>query len=279
MSGGQYLMLFMVALLLLWLAENPEKREFRQFALLMLLALLCPLSVKLLSVYQTAFYQEENLWELLPVTALLAYGLVTAFAKMKTALTREYGRWKSAVTRKKELFCELAVTAVLTALLFLCGTLSLNRTMTASADGAERIPERVEEVLASIEVPEGESVFLLAPDEVLTWARIYDGALLLPYGRNLWEGELSAYTYDVYSPDLYELHDWMNDPGGLADADIWTNISREEQFLSRCASAGYDYLVFSLERSAGEALQKALSIQREYVYAAETESYVIYRLQ
>lgn len=274
MNGGQYLMLFMVALLLLWLAEDPAKTEFRQFSLIMLLLLLCPLSVRALCLYQTAFYREENLWELLPVTPLLAYGLVAAFSKMTTAMTRGYGRWKSAASKTKERFCEGVVLTVLAALLFLCGTHSLARSVTAQTKGGERIPAEPYEVLSLIEIPQEGTVFLLAPDEVLTYARIYDGAIMLPYGRNLWEAELSAYTYDTYSADMYELHDWINGFNiPMEGRLVW-----EEEFLSRCASTGYEYLVFSVEREGGAELKKALSGQKEYMPETRTDEYVIYRL-
>lgn len=275
MSGGQYLMLFMVALLLLWLSEDSRGREFKQFAFVMLLLLLCPLSLKVLCVYQTAFYHEENLWELLSVTALLAYGLVVAFFRMTASLTREYGRWKSATSKKKEKICEILVTVALTALLFLCGTLSPGKSVSAVSEDGGQIPDKVEQVLDALEIPNGESVFLLAPDEVLTWARIYSGAVLLPYGRNLWEIELSAYTYDVYPAELYELHGWINGIGVPEDVEVaW-----EEEFISRCASSGYDYLVFSAERDSEAALQTALKQQKNYVAYERTETYVIYKLR
>lgn len=264
MSGGQYLMLFMAALLLLWLSGDSRSREFRQFSFVMLLLLLCPLSLKVLCAYQTAFYQEENLWELLPVTALLAYGLVAAFFRMTASLTRERGRWKPAMA-----------AAVLTALLFLCGTLSPGKAVSAVSEDGGQIPDKAEAVLDLLEIPDGESVFLLAPDEVLTWARIYSGAVLLPYGRNLWENELSAYTYDTYPVELYELHDWINGIGVPENVEVaW-----EEDFISRCASSGYDYLVFSAERDNETALQTALKQQKLYAEAARTEAYVIYKLR
>lgn len=271
MSGGQYLMLFMVALLLLWLADDPDKKEFRGFSLVMLLLLLCPLSVRLLSLYQTAFYEKDALWQLLPVTALLAYGLVMAFTRMTAVLTRGYGRWHSAASRQKERLCEIAVGLVLTILLFLCGTLSPAREISGKGVGSG-VPGETEEVLSLLEIPEEMQIYLLAPDEIQTWARIYNGNLLLPYGRNLWENELSAYTYDIYETEQYELHDWING----TDA-VTRSPEQQEEIISRCASAGYEYLVFSAERAEEEGLRTAFLRQKEYALFAETAQYVIYR--
>lgn len=276
-EDGQFLMLFMVALLLLWLIGEKEKKEFRKYALVMLILLLFPLSAKLLAVYQTNFYGYENMWELLPVTALLAYGLVTASFQMVSAMTREYGRWKSAVSKAKEIACQVLAVAVLTAVLFLCGTLTVGKEMGARAEGVDKLPADVEEVLDLLEIPADSQVMLLAPDAVMSWARIYSGDILLPYGRNLYEPALSAYTYDTYAGDMQQLHDWVNGslptPEKLSDAAM-----QEEIFISACASLGYDYLVFSRERAEDDALKPVLANQKEYELYAQTEGYHIYRL-
>lgn len=269
-KDGQYLMLFMVALLLLWLTEDIKKKEFRMFAFTMLLLLLCPVTAKLLMLYQTQFYGYESLWELLPVTALLAYALVMAVFKMVAALTREYGRFRAAVPQKKERVYEILVTVVLTAILFLCGTLVPGKAITARTDGMDAIPDEAREVLSLLN-PEDNAVTLLAPDEIAVWARIYSGDIRLPYGRNLWEPELSAYTYDTYAADKQELHDWVN--GSLETSDV-----QEEMFLSYCASSGYDYIVFSQDRVLEDALRTALERQKEYEFFSYTDEYVIYGL-
>lgn len=273
MSGGQYLMLFMVALLLLWLTDDPAKKEFRSFSLAMLLLLLCPVTVWLLCKYQTAFYGRDALWQLLPVTALLAYGLVMALFRTMSALKRAYDKWRSAMPRQKERLCELAAGVVLTVLLFLCGTLSTARSVTATV-GESGIPASALEVLQALELPQEEMVYLVAPDEVQTWARIYSGRLLLPYGRNLWEPELAAYTYDGYGEELYELHDWIN---GTTQGTY--RLQEEEELLSRCASAGYEYLVFSRERAGEENLKTAFARQSVYKEYGTAGEYIIYRME
>ncbi|HKM35125.1 MAG TPA: hypothetical protein VJY54_10340 [Lachnospiraceae bacterium] len=277
-EDGQYLMLFMVALLLLWFSEDPKKNEFRKYCLVMMLILLFPVTAKILMVYQTAFYDYEDLWGLLPVTALISYGLVLAFIKMNAAHTNEYGRWKAATPKSKEYILEIVVSLVLSAILFLCGTLSLGKTMSAQVLGSERIPVEATEVLLQIKIPAQEKAILLAPDEIMTWARIYSGDIILPYGRNLVEPELSAYTYDIYQEDMLLLHDWIN--GTLPPCtDLQEAVWQDEMYLSLCASSEYDYMVFTAIRHESEVLAKALSVQKEYALFYETENYVIYKLQ
>lgn len=295
-EDGQFFMLFMVALLLLWLMQDKNRREFIQFAFVMLLLLLCPISAKLFMIYQTQFFSYEDLWELLPVTGLLAYALVIASNKIKMVYIKDYGHWEEAVPRKKEIGYEVLMTVILAVLLFLCGTLTPAKAMTERTQGVERIPAEAEEVLALLEIPEGEDITVLSPDEIATWARIYSGNIILPYGRNMWEIALNAYTYDTYSQDLTDLHDWIN--GELevleiliaehklengAEAAVSAEAVRvEETYLSHCASCGYDYLVFSearLDGDMGATLQKALAKQTDYAVFATYGGYTIYKLQ
>lgn len=295
-EDGQFFMLFMVALLLLWLMQDKNRREFIQFAFVMLLLLLCPISAKLFMIYQTQFFSYEDLWELLPVTGLLAYALVIASNKIKMVYIKDYGHWEEAVPRKKEIGYEVLMTVILAVLLFLCGTLTPAKAMTERTQGVERIPAEAEEVLALLEIPEGEDITVLSPDEIATWARIYSGNIILPYGRNMWEIALNAYTYDTYSQDLTDLHDWINGElevleiliaehkleNGAEAAVSAEAVRTEEAYLSYCASCGYDYLVFSearLDGDMGATLQKALAKQTDYAVFATQGGYTIYKLQ
>lgn len=276
-ESGQFLMLFMTALLFLWFLRGFEKKEFRRLATVMLLLLLCPVSIKLLLLYQTGFYGYENLWALLPMTALLACAAVMAVFKITTIYISERRKLRKAVSAKREHVAEVLAAALMAVLLFFCGTMEVAKSETGQDFNGDKLPEEVAEVLQLIEIPQEEAVFLLAPDEVAAWARIYSGKILLPYGRNLWEPALSAYTYDVYMGDMQELHNWVN--GTLATGSDGEEALREEEMvLSRCASAGYDYLVFSAERNSGEELRLAMENQKEYVCFAQTKDYVIYKL-
>lgn len=276
-GSGQFLMLFMVSLLLLWLVKEFAKKEFRRFATIMLLLLLCPFSVKLLLLYQTPFYGYENLWALLPMTVVLACAAVVAVSKISSWYITERGRLRKAVSGRRERVYEALAAAVFALLLFFCGTMTSAKGLTEQDYDGDKLPKEAAEVFALLEISEGEDVFLLAPDDLAAWARIYSGHILLPYGRNLWEPELSAYTYDVYKGDMEELHNWVN--GTLMTGSQGEEALREEEMLlSYCASAGYDYLVFSWERGNGENLRSAMANQNEYTYFAQTDAYVIYRL-
>ena len=274
---GQYLMLFMTALLFILLTEGQNKKEFVRFSLAMLLLLLFPPTAWLLIRYQTAFYGHQNIWRLLPLTAVLAYGLVLAETKMLSSMAEVKGPRRLSCGGKKEGLYEAFVLAVLIVLLFLCGTLSLGRAVTDERARMDGLPEEAA-ILAFLDIPKDDFVYLLAPDKISSWARVYSGNLLLPYGRDLYEQELTAFLYDTYDEEMQQLHDWINGDLEPAENEVQA-MRRETDFLNYCAQAGYHYLIFSYERY-DEALAGALAKQEAYRENHTTRlSYVIYELQ
>lgn len=274
---GQYLTLFIAVLLFIWLLEEHKNQEFVRFSLTMLLLLLLPLSAELLIRYQTAFYGRENIWRLLPLTALLAYGLVLTETKMLAALVRIEAHKQSPPNIKNERLREVFVLVILTALLLISGTLSADKTETGKRAGLNGLP-REAQILTFLDIPKDDFVYLLAPDEVSSFARIYSGNLLLPYGRDLYEEGLNAFLYDAYDEEMLLLHDWIN--GNLEMPEDAENAKKQQAyFLYYCAEAGYDYLIFSYERYDG-VLAEALAEQDAYVEGNTNRlPYVVFILQ
>lgn len=274
-ENGQYLVLYLAALIFLWLLGEGKRKEFKWFSLVTGILLLCPVTARLLTVYQTAFFDYETVWVWLPLTALLAYGLVVAAAKMLQLLTREDRKWKAAVSGRREKIYEGLIIGTLAVLLFLSGTVSVAESVTEKVTRKDGLPEEIGEVLDLIEIPEGETVLLAAPDEVVTWARIYDGDMKLLYGRDMTEMELTAYLYDKYPSDIMGLHDWVHGtlpaPGLVEEAYL-----QEQTYVELCKAKGCDYLIFSLERANNDLLAYALENAGAYYMLAQTDKYVVY---
>ncbi len=268
--NGQYLALFMAALLFILLTDREHPKEFPGFCMLTLLLLLTPASLLLIR-YQTGFYGRENIWRLLPLTALTAYGGVLTTDKLSAKLLHPEGRVVWLKGRKS--LCGALSVMIVAALLFLCGTCLPGRTITEERHSATGLPQEAA-VLEKLDIPEDGLVSLLAPDEVSAWARIYSGRLLLPYGRNLYEPELSAFLYDTYDEEMELLHDWIN--GSLKQPeDEKEALSQQREFLDFCGDQKYTYLIFSEER-CDEVLKQALA-EQEY-YREETDTQLPYRI-
>ncbi len=275
-ENGQYLALYLAALLFLWLLGEGKRKEFKLYGLIAGILLLCPLTAKVLTLYQTTFYSYETVWVWLPLTAVLAYALVVAATKMLSLIGGENQKRKETVFGKKAKIYECAVIGVLVLVLFFCGTISLAENVTEKSSRKDGLPEEIGEVLDLIEMPEGETVLLAAPDEVVAWARIYDGDMRLLYGRDLAENALTAYLYDKYSPEIVEIHDWLHGnlpaPGLVEEACL-----QEETYVELCRAKGCEYLIFTVERANNDLLAYALESNGPYHLFARTDKYVIYR--
>ncbi len=198
-TGGQYLVLFLGSLLLLFLVKPKENREFRNYALWMAVLLFFPLTAFLIDKYRTDYYHYASVWSLLPITMVMALGLTEA---TDTVLHTDTGRGKYG----KYLLC-----AGMVLLIALCGTVSPFFTDWEQSEGFEKIAAEEKEVLEILSgIHEEQGVCIWAPDEIIETARAYDGNLKLLYGRDIWNNALSGYTYDVYDETRKKLYDWMN---------------------------------------------------------------------
>lgn len=275
-ENGQYLALFLAALLFLWLLGEGKRKEFKIYAFIVCILLLCPLTAKLLTIYQTTFYRYETVWIWLPLTAVLAYALVVAASKMLSLINGENQKRKETVSGKKAKMYECAVIGALVLVLFFCGTISLAENVTERTSRTDGLPKEVGEVLDLLEISQGTTVLLAAPDEVVTWARIYDGDITLLYGRDMTETELTAFLYDKYTSDITGLHDWIH--GTLpAPAMVEEAYLQEETYVAQCLSVGCEYLIFTVERANNDLLAYALESYGDYKIFAKTDKYVIYR--
>ncbi|MGN1204720.1 MAG: hypothetical protein ACI4SA_06640 [Lachnospiraceae bacterium] len=268
-GSGQFLVLFLITVFILLFYKKSEIRELKWYSAVLLLLLLCPFTAKLLLLYQTAYYGYADLWLLLPVTLLIAYMLTITLP----VCLNDIPVLKKMTESGKRSLAEVICIFMMMVLLFLCGTMKLAEEKTQRTDYGDVFPAETEEVLHRLPLAEGETLTVLAPDEIAGYLRSCDGRILLPYGRFLWEEELNAYTYDTYAADVKEMHDWVN--GTLIGMD---EIEISENYLSICTSRDFHILIFEKERLQKGSLSEALDKQDSYRYFDETEHYVIYRL-
>lgn len=223
--------LFLVGLLYLWLHRKQENQEaFLRYGTVAALCCILPVTAVPLMLYQTRFYDYEWSWSIVPVTALTAYAGTRVMAEYWQGFRRE--AWRKG----------LPVTAGLLAVALLCGAWNSSG---VDRDGEKAWKEQTESVLEAIRAgteeasgnagtvagTEGSSggagivagteglsgdaaavdggVCIWAPHKVMEYARRLDGSILLPYGRNMWEESLDAYSYDTYSEALEKMYQWM----------------------------------------------------------------------
>lgn len=191
----------LISLLFLWIYYKRVKRkDFLIYTTAVMLCCILPVTAAVLELYQTRFYDYKWIWSLVPMTAGVSYAV--------TLFMTEFLQEMTGGDRKRQAVAGLLLTA---ALVF-CGGIGVR-----NRDGYGSCEERqqAEAVLAELqERLQGKQICLWAPREILTYARAYDGGIRLLYGRDMWDSDLRAYSYDTYSGGLEDLYRWMEAPPG-----------------------------------------------------------------
>ena len=202
-DSGKLAALLFAALLFLWFAGKTDRRKgFFGYTAVMAVCCVFPLSAAALMMYQTKFYDYVWIWSLVPLTAVTAWGFVEFLTDKKIGESR----MKRA---------GIGILAV--AVLFLCGNLGKE---SVDFQAEKRDMQGAEQVISTVSrAGQGKELCLLAPQNIMEYARVLDGKLRLPYGRNMWEHSLNGYSYDEYPAETVNLYQWMCNLEELGDFD------------------------------------------------------------
>lgn len=262
-THGKFAALLLAVLLFLWLCRREREHRLLVFyTTLMTILCIFPVSAAVLMLYQTKFYDYQWIWNLVPVTVMIAFGA--------TVFLTEY--WESY--HKKQGLNKWAVTFLVLAAILLCGSVGNAKweeqaVLSKSGEAASV----VEALKAS---SEGEEICLWAPHEIMEYARAADGSVKLPYGRNMWDKALNAYSYDTYSQERVDCYQWMEaaeETGELASGK--EQLSGEE-CVRTAMKLGVNRLLLpkNMQQEAVEQLENALGVQ-----ARELAGYYYFVLQ
>lgn len=217
-SSGKMAALLLAILFFLWFTgKGKEQRSFLLYSTVTCICCILPVTAVVLMVYQTRFYDYQWIWSLVPMTAVMAYGL-TLF------LAGQWEKWEAGGWRKA-----LPVTLVSLLAILLCGNLGGNVEERQQRNGEKEKAYAVAQMLS--ETWPGEDICLLAPQKILEYIREADGSIRLAYGRNVWDSSLNAYAYDMYEERVYDLAQWMD----WVEQSTWVwmpETDREEMFAT-----------------------------------------------
>lgn len=211
MRAGKYLGLIIVGVMLLWLLGKYRKQQGTKLLLLygitICLAVAVPLGGYVLAKFQTAFFSYRHLLLLLFPMIFIPWALVEALETGLGLMKRNAE--EGDMVREKPWVSRFLGVIVATTLLMLSGNMLTEGVDTEFTLAKEKVPTRVMEVLELLEKGD----VLVAPNEVLEYARSYDGDLKLIYGRDMWQPALRAYTYHSYDEATCQIYEWMqNEP-------------------------------------------------------------------
>ena len=216
-ESGKLAALLLLALLLFWFWKKEEWNKYRQLFIYTTLSAVCcvvPVTAVVLMAYQTKFYDYEWIWGVVPITVVIAL----AGTLLWTELTRRYqgghrSGWKKA-----------GILLLAICFLYVCGPLGADNPAKEEKQVALAETERVLEIVT--ENGQNRDVVLWAPRELMQYARAVDGAVRLPYGRNMWDPALNAYSYETYGDTEIALYEWMTEAEetGTGDKTILKSV-------------------------------------------------------
>lgn len=276
-AANKLIVVLFAVLLAGWLAEKKFAEEkgsrMLMYTLVMSILLICPLTAVAVMIYQTAFYDYEWAWSMVPITAVIAYA----------------GAWliDKGFSKKKKLLGVLLAVAVL----FLCGnqgTLQVVETKEALA------AEAAGKILQSLEGLGGTGQKILwAPKNIMQEVRRQDGKILLIYGRDMWDEKAGAYDYESYNESLTNAYLWLESMTELTETAAGMEeplkslklLCQEKQldeqtegYLWIMVDAGVNTYVFPnlLADYLQEDLESIAAQRMLTVRTAYTEEYTIY---
>lgn len=194
-NDGKLMAPALASLLYLWIGRKRGGRPFVLYGLVMTVCCILPVTAAGLMVYQTGFYNYEQIWSFVPVTAVTAYGFTVVLAECWTDFKPAH--WRKGVP----------VAAFLLAAALFSSSLGVQAW---DMEGEKREREQADAALGQLlEMCPEEGICLWAPREIVEYAREGHAAIRLVYGRDMWNSSLVGYTYDTYDENKVRLYQWM----------------------------------------------------------------------
>ena len=247
-----YIALFLTSLLFLFTVGH-SKKCIQYYSTVVAILVLIPVLAMLPEMYFQHFYIREQIYWLLPISGVIAYATVLLTDKVQDLNTKKM------------------MMPIICIIMLLCGGI------TGYTKYQDTVVEEKAEYTEVFDILSGEmdsEILLVAPEEIISRARLYDTDILTVYGRDMWETNLDAYFYDQYSPQVYSLYEHMKQPLGSYPAT----------FLMEIEKLGVTHVVFNKENlTFDEDLHYPHRINAgQGIYLSklgETYHYVIYQVK
>ncbi len=219
-AQGKLAALFLAALLFCYMRREKDEHGILLYGGVVSLLCICPVTGAVLMKYQTRFYNYQWIWNLVPVTLVIAFAITVLLTNIWERYN-ERGVWRRA-----------GFTALAIGILILCGDMGTGHA--ADRAGIENRQSAKAVLKAVEEQAQGQQICLWAPQEIMEAARSYSGEIGLVYGRDMWDLSLGAYTYDVYDENRQNLYLWMQEAEDTGEMEIKTCLEAAKAAGANC---------------------------------------------
>lgn len=265
-QDGKYVALAMAVLLFYWFGEKRQETDgdaegaeaqhgsarkvLYVYGTILVIACICPLTAAVLMKYQTRFYDYQWIWSLAPVTLLIAVGATGLYLQYVDKLKRN---------------AKMVLIACGVALLILAGRKGAPIEDSVDKEQLATAKAVLEQITAQDDGAES-TICLWAPKEIMTYARALQGEVLLPYGRDMWDAHLGAYSYDTYSAEAEDLYRYMSaveewgtyNPIGT-DAEGTQSVLNGDKYITQAADMGVTHILLP-KNIASETVAQAEAV-------------------
>ncbi len=209
-NAGKLPAALLISLLFLWIYyKRVRQKGLLIYTTAALICCILPVTAALLELYQTRFYDYKWIWSLVPMTALTGFAV--------TLFLTDFLQESSGGSRKRQ----AAAVALLAAGLIFCGGMGRKPWDGCGRQGEVQERQKAEMIFEELqERLQGKQVCLWAPRELLEYARAYDAGILLLYGRDMWDTDLTAYSYESYPGGFRDLYLWIESAPGTETVPV-----------------------------------------------------------
>lgn len=277
LSHNNLVVILSAVLLFFWLAEKKETNEktgrLLFYTLLMVIILVCPLSAMAVMLYQTAFYDYTWAWSLVPLTIVIAYGVVVFWEK-ETNLIRKMG-----------------IIGLTVVILCLTGNQGMiQKVSTREAEGRSETKQILQEIVAfNVQ----KDCVVWAPRTVMQEIRRYDGRIMLVYGKDMWDEKSGAYDYEAYNQEITDAYTWLEkaiEYSNLAESmekpeeaighldELYKWSDNAEHSMEQIVEAGANTIVLPsiMSEYLNDTIMSIIQEKGKSLQKAYTQEYTIY---
>ncbi len=184
--------------------RKTSVQQMHLFCIGMIAAIVFPLTGVILQLYQTRFYDYSWIWSCVPLTAMIAWGIITVIFEEVPSVLRKGEKEPAKKQLRISTACGLCAA---TAILFLCGNQGRLRTMDDQLRQEEQVAAAILEYLEEENSLEGHVIWGKAG--LMQYLRSHSGEVILFYGRDMWDAKAGAYDYEGYTEEEMACYEWM----------------------------------------------------------------------
>ena len=182
--------------------KAQEVKNFLLYSGAMVMLLLFPVTAWVFMKYQTGFYSYFRVWSYVPLTAMLAWGIVTViFQELPTEAMKE--RFSCVSTKVWRVIGVLTAVAVL----FVAGNQGKMLHISENEKSMKQNGADILQYMENENLLEGRLIW--GAKDILQYMRSHNGDVVLYYGRDMWDAAAGAYDYEGYSAEETACYEWM----------------------------------------------------------------------